>query len=321
VVRWVDPQELPWDRSSMATSDLARLPRSFMKLMAGFSHERAGLYHLKRAIAEPPQSLQRHIWPWLDEAAQMYALGYASGQGSDLDQSGDQFVKLLLELRVVLLQDSALLMPRFPKLPLWKHPVFSHDDWSRFAEQVREAEAREEEPEHVLLARTQPLVASEIAALNRNPSGLIQHGTTVVSDHRCREGSEELPRRSDQRPNSADRPEPGASETAPGPEAVKESFLIESFGDILSTTALTSRSPPARRLASDAPPATVAPGPSLESNTQARPVAEGCPIDPINETTVVISARLLIHGVIIFLGAKLKPAGYVSYIESPTSAR
>jgi centromere DNA-binding complex CBF3 subunit-like protein len=94
--------------------------------MAGFSHERAGLYHLKRAI---PQSLQRHIWPWLDEAAQMYALGYASGQGSDLDQSGDQFVKLLLGLRVVLLQDSALLMP-LPKLPLW---VFSHDDWSRFA--------------------------------------------------------------------------------------------------------------------------------------------------------------------------------------------
>ena len=133
---------------------------------------------MKRAIAEPPQSLQRHVWPWLDEAAQMYALGYASGQGSDLDQ----FVKLLLELRVVLLQDSALLMPRFAKLPLWKHPVFSHDDWSRFAEQVREAEAREEEPEHVLLARTQPLVASEIAALNRNLSGLVQHGTTVVSD-------------------------------------------------------------------------------------------------------------------------------------------
>ena len=98
-------------------------------MIAGFSDERAGLYYLKRAIAEPPQSLQRHVWPWLDEAAQMYALGYASGQGSDLDQ----FVKLLLELRVVLLQDSALLMPRFAKLPLWKHPVFSHDDWSRFA--------------------------------------------------------------------------------------------------------------------------------------------------------------------------------------------
>jgi hypothetical protein len=34
----------------------------------------------------------------------------------------------------------------------------------------------------VLLARTQPLVASEIAALNRNLSRLVQHGTTVVSD-------------------------------------------------------------------------------------------------------------------------------------------
>jgi hypothetical protein len=36
----------------------------------------------------------------------------------DLDQSGDKFVKLLLELCAVLLKDSALLMPRFPKLPL-----------------------------------------------------------------------------------------------------------------------------------------------------------------------------------------------------------
>ena len=86
--------------------------------MAGFSHERAGLYHLKRAIPEPPRSLQRCIWSWLDEAAQTYASRYASGQGSDLDQSGDQFVELLLELRVVLLQDSALFMPRFSELPL-----------------------------------------------------------------------------------------------------------------------------------------------------------------------------------------------------------
>jgi hypothetical protein len=251
-----------------------------MRLMAGFSHERAGLYHLKRAIAEPPQSLQRHIWPWLDEAAQMYALGYASGQGSDLDQSGDQFVKLLLELRVVLLQDSALLMPRFPKLPLWKHPVFSHDDWSRFAEQVREAEAREEEPEHVLLARTQPLVASEIAALNRNLSGLVQHGTTVVSDAVKDLKSYLVAAINALTQQIAQNQAPQRLLLVP-PEAVKESFLNESFGDILSTTALTSRSSPARRPALDVPPATVAPGPSLESNTQARPVAEGWPIDPI----------------------------------------
>ncbi|KAN0075780.1 hypothetical protein V8E54_007050 [Elaphomyces granulatus] len=157
----------------------------------------------------------------------MYALGYASGQGSDLDQSGDQLVKLLLELRVVLLQDSALPMPRFPKLPL---------DWSRFAEQVREAEAREEEPEHVLLARTQPLDLKSylVAAINALTQQIAQN---------------QAPQRLLLVP----------------PEAAKESFLNESFGDILSSTALTSRSPPARRPASDAPPATVAPGPSPTS--------------------------------------------------------
>ncbi|KAN0073272.1 hypothetical protein V8E54_008492 [Elaphomyces granulatus] len=195
--------------------------------------------------------------PWLDEAAQMYALGYASGQGSDLDQ----FVKLLLELRVVLLQDFALLMPRFPKLPLWKHPVFSHDDWSR-----ARACASGKDP-----------AFGSIAAINRNLSGLVQHGTTVVSDAVKDLKSYLVAAISEQ---IAQNQAPQRLLLVP-PEAVKESFLNESFGDILSTTALTSRSPPARRPASDAPPTTVAPRPSLESNTQARPVAEGWPIDPI----------------------------------------
>jgi hypothetical protein len=85
--------------------------------------------------------------------------------------------------------------------------------------------------ERVLLARTQPLVASEIAA----PQEPVRAGTCGLG---CREESEELPHHSDHRLNSADRPEPSASETAPGPpEAVKESLLNESFGDILSTTA------------------------------------------------------------------------------------
>ncbi|KAN0070619.1 hypothetical protein V8E54_011488 [Elaphomyces granulatus] len=215
-----------WDKSSMAT-------------------ER----RRNEQFAEPPQSLQRHIWPWLDEAAEMYALGYASGQGSDLDQ----FVKLLLELRVVLLQDSALLMPRFPKLPLWKHPVFSHGDWSRFAEQ--------------------PLVASKIAALNRNQPVRTRPAWDNCALG-CREGSEELTRHSDHRPiitqQIAQNQAPRRLLPVP-PEAVKESLLNDSPAGL-------GHAPYDCR--------------SLQSNTQAPPVAavlqheprdcpDGWPVDPI----------------------------------------
>jgi hypothetical protein len=220
----------------------------------------------------------------------MYASRYASGQGSDLDQSGDQFVELLLELRVVLLQDSALLMPRFPELPLWKHPVFSHEDWSRFAEQVREAEAREEEPEHVLLARTQPLVASEIAALNRNLSGLVQHGTTAVSDAVKDLKNYLVTAITTLAQQIAQNRVPQTLLLVP-PEAVKEPVLNESFGSTLSAAALPSHSPSACELASNAHLTTATPGPSLQPNAQATPVAaalqheptdcpEGWPVDP-----------------------------------------
>ena len=111
------------------------------------------------------------------------------------------------------------------------------------------------------------MAASEIAALNRNLSGLVQHEKTVVSD-----AVKDLKSYLVAAINALTQQIAQNLLLVP-PEAVKGSFLNESFGDILSTTALTSRSPPARRLASDAPPATVAPGPSLEFNMQARPVA------------------------------------------------
>ena len=61
------------------------------------------------------------------------------------------------------------------------------------------------------------------------------------------------------------------------PESVKESFLNESFSNTLSTTALPSHSPSASGLASDVPPATVAPGPSVQPND----CPEGWPVGPI----------------------------------------
>jgi hypothetical protein len=82
----------------------------------------------------------------------------------------------------------------------------------------------------VLLARTQPLVTSEIAALNRNLSGLVQHGTTVVLDA-VKDLKNYLV--------TAITTQQIAQNRAPQtllpvpPEAVKESFINESLGNTL----------------------------------------------------------------------------------------
>ena len=108
----------------MTTSYLSRLPRSFMRLVAGFSAQ-AGTYHLKRDLVRPPDSIVKLLKPWARHAKN----AYDSGAISNPDRCGRNFVELLLKLRVVLLQDAAVLQPQFPDLCLWKHQIFAHPEW------------------------------------------------------------------------------------------------------------------------------------------------------------------------------------------------
>ena len=47
-------------------------------------------------------------------------------------------------LVIVFLQDSALLQPRYPDLPVYKHTVFKMAEWEPFAEAVRRRVETEE---------------------------------------------------------------------------------------------------------------------------------------------------------------------------------
>ena len=51
--------------TSIKISYLSRMPAKFIRRMAGFQKEE-GSYVLPRAGYEPPASLQRQIWPWLE---------------------------------------------------------------------------------------------------------------------------------------------------------------------------------------------------------------------------------------------------------------
>jgi hypothetical protein len=133
---------------------LTHLPRQFMRVVAGFSGS-SGDYFLARATHEPPFVLQKQLWPWIEEwearfEARARRQRRAQGGLDDDDLAGDGFLKLLRRLRTVLLQDLAVLQPRYPSLPFFQHMPFYGPDWDEFALRVRSTLAIGEPPSLVL---------------------------------------------------------------------------------------------------------------------------------------------------------------------------
>ena len=89
-----------WERGSMSTAYLSRLPREFMRVAAGFSCT-GGNYHLKRATIQPPAALLGRIWPWVDIWLERYHVSittqssFMDGGLDDCDIAGKQFLELL----------------------------------------------------------------------------------------------------------------------------------------------------------------------------------------------------------------------------------
>jgi hypothetical protein len=100
-----------WEHGAWATSYLARLPRHYMRVVAGFGSTK-GTYFLRRSQEHPPSALTTKLWPWVDTAV----ADYATGSIPDPDLAGKEFLSLLQRLRYVFLQDAALLQPQFPQL-------------------------------------------------------------------------------------------------------------------------------------------------------------------------------------------------------------
>jgi hypothetical protein len=112
-----------WNQSVLCKAYLTHLPRQFMRVVAGFSGS-TGDYFLPRAAHEPPLLLQKQLWPWIEEwelrfEARASRKSWAQGGLDEDDLAADGFVKLMRRLRTVLLQDLAVLQPRYPSLPFF----------------------------------------------------------------------------------------------------------------------------------------------------------------------------------------------------------
>ena len=105
----------------------------------------------------------------------MYAeLPFLPLQSSEEDQSdlaGQGFLCLLSELRIILLQDSVILLEEFPDHLIWQDPLFVRKDYRTFAQEVRESLLVMKEPDELCLRQIIPDIASR---LNISQQSIVQ---------------------------------------------------------------------------------------------------------------------------------------------------
>ncbi|KAG6989224.1 High-osmolarity-induced transcription protein 1 [Fusarium oxysporum f. sp. conglutinans] len=149
-----------WNQSVLCQAYLTHLPRQFKRIVAGFSAS-PGDYFLARAAHEPPYVVQKQLWPWIEEweprfEARARRQCWAEGGLDDDDLAADGFLKLMRRLRIVLLQDLAVLQPRYPSLPFFAYAPFDGPEWDEFAVAVRSDTVGATEQLSLLIQRALP---------------------------------------------------------------------------------------------------------------------------------------------------------------------
>jgi len=171
-----------WNQSVLCQAYLTHLPREFLRIVAGFTAS-AGDYFLARAAHEPPYLLQKQLWPWVEEweprfEARARRCTWAQGGLDEDDLAADGFLKLLRHLRVVLLQDMAVLQPRYPGLPFFAHAPFSTPEWRDYALLVQADATGASEPLSLLVQRALPELSG---VLESSREAILQNSRRLAS--------------------------------------------------------------------------------------------------------------------------------------------
>src|SRR5436190_17272514 len=161
----------------MVEAYLSHLPKKFLQRVAGFTSDEGG-YFLPRAQPVPPAELLGKIWPWVEEWEERFRKCSArktweQGGLDEDDVTGQGFLAILRHLRVVLLQDLAVLQPDFPDLPFFWHEVFRIPSWVSYSEVVRAAVLNPEYSRSLLLEQVIPEVSHTVY----NSSDSLHHQT------------------------------------------------------------------------------------------------------------------------------------------------
>jgi hypothetical protein len=120
-----------WNNSALTSNYLTHLPREALRTLAGFTKD-AGQFYLVRSTVMPPEELLVKVFPrvdyWLERISKEEVL--------ESSTAADGFLNLLVQMRVVFLQDSVILKQKFPDHLLWFDPLFQDELYLQFERYV-----------------------------------------------------------------------------------------------------------------------------------------------------------------------------------------
>jgi hypothetical protein len=165
-----------WDNGTMAALYLLRLPRQHMRVLTSFGST-AGSYFLKHAAVSRSGFFARSGPWWTSPPRRTWEVRSVP----QISLAGS-FISLLKSLRLIFLQDAAILQPIYLNLPPWRLPIFRDPEWYAFVEAVCHCQEAEEEPADVRMRAVMPAIAEAVhGAINRASALLVDTRAITAS--------------------------------------------------------------------------------------------------------------------------------------------
>ncbi|KAH9178186.1 hypothetical protein EDB89DRAFT_1151070 [Lactarius sanguifluus] len=116
---------------------------------AMFNAQQLDAHFQPRAALEPPAELLAAVFPWVEQEQDKLAQRQAASGSQSADIALKQFLRLLVWLRRVLLQDCAILFAKYPSCAMFRYPPFNDPAFRQFASSAQSAvDQAEEEVRH-----------------------------------------------------------------------------------------------------------------------------------------------------------------------------
>jgi hypothetical protein len=133
----MDPEDIRrlgnWDPSTQEAAYSAKLPLKPMRVAVGF-HEQKGLHWSARQMKIPAETLQQQLWSWIEDSLQAINTATSADQIDRYTAIG--FLKLLKFLRIVILQDAAMLLHQGRTHIVLEDPIFSSPAFLNFKAEI-----------------------------------------------------------------------------------------------------------------------------------------------------------------------------------------
>ena len=131
--------------------------------MAGFPPDDCAFY-LPRACLKPPDSLTTQIFPELDQ----WKYRHKEGINCEKNFAVDGYLRLLSWLRIVLLQDAAVLNESYHQHVIFQHPIFHSQEFLDYKSALQQQLDTMESPLEQQIQRVLPELCRQITSNNNS---------------------------------------------------------------------------------------------------------------------------------------------------------